>query len=151
MSETSEQYRGYSLESIKEIDLNDIKKKHLVDVLYISCFMPERLPVAVSMLEKIFRKDLPEEYFLRERELFEVCFKNINRNDKEQYLDATIKFSIEKFGILMDYIRDTVEAKHVCLVLDDKYDEGIDKEDSDETEQHESEEGVENSENGDKK
>ena len=99
---------------LRELSFEDIVKMQIVSCLKVANSEPEKLPVAVGMLERLFRDELPEEYW---RKIEEITDENNGiaeklypmwRVDETQRLQREIFIAMEKFALLVGYVKSKI-------------------------------------------
>jgi len=98
------------LKTIREMSFEDICKKQILDVLKVGNEAPEKLPSAVSMLEKLLRDELPQEYWEKVRELENLAENAFPTWKKDQHvaLQRAIYLAQEKFGLMIAYVKSKI-------------------------------------------
>lgn len=105
-----------TLKLIREMSFEDICKKQILDTLKVGNEAPEKLPCAVNMLEKLFRDELPQEYWQKVKEIENVAedFFPTWKKDQNVALQRAIYLAQEKFGLMIAYVKSKIPQELIA-------------------------------------
>jgi len=105
-----------TLKFIREMSFEDICKKQILDTLKVGNEAPEKLPSAVSMLEKLFKDELPQEYWQKVEEITKIAEELFPtwRREEEKALERAIYIAQEKFGMIIAYVKSKIPQELIA-------------------------------------